>query len=65
MFTKLAEDRRERAEKIWTRLILDGNAPIDQSKVDYERGYWFAIRQVVDGPEKAVKSMERSEVVHS
>jgi hypothetical protein len=65
VFKRQADERIEKSQSAWLATLLMTGEPVDQRKIDYERGYWFAVRQLVGGPEKALKAMERSEVVRS
>jgi hypothetical protein len=65
VFKRQADERVEKSQKQWLTTLLMTGEPVDQRQIDYERGYWFAVRQLIGGPERALKAMERSESVGS
>jgi hypothetical protein len=56
------EARREKERILFEAVILAGGPaahPVDQRKVDYERGYWAGVRDCIDTPTRAKKWLRK------
>lgn len=60
MFREEAEKRRALAEKRWLDNVFLLGSELNQRAADYDRGYWFAVDQLLKGPEKALSALERA-----
>lgn len=43
----------------WTNALLRGT-PVDQRQVDYDRGYWDGVIQVLEAPDRALEQLNKT-----
>lgn len=60
MFKAEAEKRRALAEKLWLSAVFSEPNLLNQRQADYDRGYWFAVDQLLKGPDKALAALEKA-----
>lgn len=61
-FTALRRSMQSAKRKVmdgWARALLRGE-PVNQRQVDYDRGYWDGVAQVLEAPWSAVQAYEQT-----
>lgn len=61
LLRKELEERREAFERTLGRRLLGGGIdsdPVDQRHIDYQRGYWRGVRDVLESPSKAQNALD-------
>lgn len=60
LLRKELEERREAFEHTLGRRLLVGGLeadPVNQRQIDYQRGYWRGVRDILDSPKRAQEAL--------
>lgn len=50
---------KRKVMEAWTNALLRGEA-VNQRQIDYDRGYWDGIMQVLEAPDRALEQFEKT-----
>jgi len=57
---EILEAKKERRFAHFARELMAGREPVDQRKLDFERGFWAGITYILANPEHAEREFEKA-----